>query len=113
VSPNEQREAVLAVRALERYLLSVGKDAAQTQAVYQALCNVYQGPSEHLLQQFRDAATSEQQGRWLVTVREALRYEMDEVWREVVQQETERKVTLDPHLPPGFPQNNSGATGDV
>ena len=97
LSNEEQREIVVALLALERHLLSGGKDAVETQRDYDALRQAYRGPSQALLDQFAEVCSGSEEGKWMVAVRTALEGELDpSAWREVLQRELAEQTTREP-----------------
>lgn len=97
LSRDEQREVLIAFLALERYLLNGGRDAAETHRAFTALTRVYRGPSETLLNRFRDVCSAAEEGTWMAQLRVALEAELDRsVWREMMEREQREKTTVDP-----------------
>ena len=92
-----QREVVIALLALDRYLLNGGKEAEETTRAYAALTKAYRGPSTELLEQFNTVCSAEEQGQWMAQIRIALEQEIDlVVWREVLECERKEKTTVEP-----------------
>ena len=100
--PSDQhQDVVIALLALERYLLSGGRATTEAQGAYAALRHTYRGPSEPLLNRFGELASAEEEGSWMAAVRLALEEELDSsAWRATTEQERTQKTTNEPHVAP-------------
>ena len=96
-TPDQQRDVIIALLALDRYLLNGGRHMDETRRAYAALRKAYRGPTDPLLDRFEQIASPRDEGEWMAEVRTALEQELDaSVWQDVLQRERNEQFAAEP-----------------